>query len=185
MLPPTAIIEVPRELSETDVKGDALDVSRLLEGVSRTVRSTRFCWLATASEDGIANVRPMGRLLPEAGESNAAWKIVFFTDGRSPKAADIRRNSRVTLIFQHDADDAFVALTGKADLVESKSEVDRRWTDAYNAFLPSPEDREHVVFVDVDIERMELWIRGVTPEPFGFHTTKLERDTERGWRVAG
>lgn len=172
-------------MSETDAKGDAVDLNRLLEGVSKTVRSTRFCWLATASEDGLANVRPMGRLLPEAGEGNDAWKIVFFTDGRSPKAADIRRNNRVTLIFQQDADDAFVALTGKAHLVESKSEVDRRWKDAYNGFLPNPEDRAHVVFVDVDIERMELWIRGVTPEPFGFHTTKLERDSERGWRVAG
>lgn len=171
-------------MSETDVKGDAVDVGRLLEGVSKTVRSTQFCWLATASEEGLANVRPMGRLLPEAGEGNDAWKIVFFTDGRSHKAADMRRNGRVTLIFQHDADAAFVALAGKANLVESKSEVDRRWKDAYNAFLPSREDREHVVFVDVDIERMELWIRGVTPEPFGFHTTKLERDTERGWQVA-
>ena len=179
------IIEAPRELSETDPKHDAVDVTRLLEGVSKTVRSTRYCWLGTASEDGLANVRPMGRLLPEAGEGNDAWSIVFFTDSRSHKAADIRRNSRVTLVFQHDADDAFVAMTGKANLVESKSDVDRRWKDAYNAFLPSPEDREHVVFVDVDIERMELWIRGVTPEPFGFHTTKLERDSDRGWRVAG
>ena len=165
--------------------GSGLDLSLLLEGASRAIRKARYCWLVTASEDRLANVRPMGRLLPETSEGDNAWKIAFFTDGRSHKAADIRRNSRVTLIFQHDDDDAFVALDGLASLVESKSEVDRRWQKAYDAFLPSPGDREHVVFVDVDVERMDLWIRGVTPEPFGFHTTTLERDSKRRWRLAG
>ena len=30
---------------------------------------------------------------------------------------------------------------------------------------------------------MELWIRGVTPEPFGLRVTVLERRTGGGWRV--
>jgi hypothetical protein len=29
---------------------------------------------------------------------------------------------------------------------------------------------------------MELWIRGVTPEPFGLLPTVLERDAGGGWR---
>jgi hypothetical protein len=31
---------------------------------------------------------------------------------------------------------------------------------------------------------MELWIRGVTPEPFGLRATVLERDAG-GWRLVG
>jgi hypothetical protein len=32
---------------------------------------------------------------------------------------------------------------------------------------------------------MELWIRGVTPEPFGLRATVLERDdAEGGWSAA-
>jgi hypothetical protein len=30
---------------------------------------------------------------------------------------------------------------------------------------------------------MELWIRGVTPEPFGLRATVLERRAGDGWRV--
>jgi len=30
---------------------------------------------------------------------------------------------------------------------------------------------------------MELWIRGVTPEPFGLRATVLQRDTGGGWRL--
>ncbi len=41
----------------------------------------------------------------------------------------------------------------------------------------------NAIFVKVDIERMELWIRGVTPEPYGMRATILEHDAGRGWRL--
>ena len=36
-------------------------------------------------------------------------------------------------------------------------------------------DRANAIFVEVRIDSLELWIRGVTPEPFGLKTTRLER----------
>ena len=57
-----------------------------------------------------------------------------------------------------------------------------RWKAAYNAYFPSEQDRANAAFVEVDIERMELWIRGVTPEPFGLRATVLARDGG-GWRL--
>jgi general stress protein 26 len=141
----------------------------------------RYCWLLTAAVDGSPSLRPMGRLLHDAGED--AWTIRFITDARTSKVADMRRDGRVTIIFQHAPDDAFVTLVGKAKLCESESEVRERWKDAYGAYFPTAQDRAHAVFVKVDIERMELWIRGVTPEPFGLHPTLLERDAGRSWRL--
>ena len=96
----------------------------------------------------------------------------------------MRRASEVTILFQHDPDLAFVALIGKAELHENTSETRARWKPAYNVYFPSEADRANAIFVEVEIERMELWIRGVTPEPFGLHATVLERDTE-GWRLIG
>ena len=64
--------------------------------------------------------RPMGRLLPNPEEND--WTIRFVTDGRSGKVGDIRRAGKVGLIFQHDPDDAFVALTGRATLLQRDSE---------------------------------------------------------------
>jgi len=91
-----------------------VEVSRLLAGAAKTVASVRYCWLATAEENGGANARPMGRLPRDLDEDE--WKIRFITDGRSRKSSEIRRASRVAVIFQHEADDAFVALTGTATL---------------------------------------------------------------------
>ena len=165
---------------ETKSKPDAVDVSPLLDGAAKTMRSARYCWLATATEAGTPNVRPMGRVLNDPGED--PWRVRFLTDSRSHKAADMRRASEVTILFQHDPDLAFVTLIGKAELHEDTSETRSRWKAAYDVYFPSATDQANAIFVEVGIKRMELWIRGVTSEPYGLRTTVLERDAG-GWRL--
>jgi general stress protein 26 len=165
---------------EAQTNPDAINVTPLLDGATKTMRSARYCWLATATESGIPRVRPMGRVFNDPGED--AWKVRFLTDGQSHKAADMRRAREVTIHFQHDPDLAFVSLIGKAALHENTSETRARWKPAYNVYFPSEADRANAIFVEVEIERMELWIRGVTPEPFGLRATVLERGAE-GWRL--
>jgi general stress protein 26 len=166
-------------MSQAEVGRD--DVSLLLAGAAKAIAGVRYCWLVTEAETGGANARPMGRVLP-AGEEND-WTIRFVTDGRSRKASDIRRARKVGLIFQRDQDDAFVVLSGRATLIEVASEVRRLWKDAYNAYFPDEADRANATFVQVNVERMELWIRGVTPEPFGLRPTVLARDAGGIWRL--
>jgi general stress protein 26 len=167
---------------ETKAKPDAVKVSRLLAGAAKTMRSARYCWLATTADAGAPHVRPMGRVLNDPGEDE--WKIRFLTDGRSRKAAEMRRAGEVTILFQHDPDLAYVNVIGRAALHEQASETRNRWKPAYDAYFPSEADRASAIFVEVDAQRLELWIRGVTPEPFGLRATVLERDVE-GWRLIG
>ena len=167
---------------ETRTRPDAIEVSRLMAGAANTMRSARYCWLATAAEAGGAHLRPMGRVLNDASEDE--WTIRFLTDGRSRKAAEMRRAAEVTILFQHEPDLAYVALTGKAELHESASETHSRWKPAYDVYFSGETDRKNAAFVEVEVERMELWIRGVTPEPFGLRATVLERNAS-GWRLAG
>ena len=164
-----------------EAKDKQAAVEALLAGAANIIGNVGYCWLVTEAESGGTNSRPMGRLLHDADEDE--WTIRFITDGRSRKVADMRRADRVAISFQHAPDDAFVTLIGKATLHESESEVAERWTDAYDAYFPGELARANAIFVAVDIERIELWIRGVTAEPFGLHTTILERDAARGWRV--
>lgn len=168
---------------EAKAKPDAVDVSRLMAGAAKTIRSARYCWLATASEAGATpHVRPMGRVLNDPGEDE--WKVRFLTGGRSQKAADMRRAKEVAILFQHEPDLAYVTLIGRAALHESESERRSRWKAAYDVYFPSERDRASAIFVEVEVERMELWIRGVTPEPFGLSATVLERNAG-GWRLIG
>jgi general stress protein 26 len=167
---------------ETKAKLETVDVNRLLAGAAKTMRSARYCWLATATEAAAPHVRPMGRILNDPGEDE--WKIRFLTDNRSRKARDMRRAEEVSILFQHDPDLAFVTLIGKAGLHEDVSETRTRWKPAYDLYFPSETDRRNAIFVEVEVERMELWIQGVTPEPFGLRATVLQRDAN-GWRLIG
>jgi general stress protein 26 len=160
---------------------NAVDANGLLAAAAEKIRTVRYCWLITAPDKADFRTRPMGRLPRDAGEDE--WTPRFITDGRSAKVADMRRARHVSVIFQHDPDDAFVALAGKASLVEDKSEIRRRWTSAYDAFFPGGPDGSNAIFVAIDVARIELWIRGVTPDPFGLRTTVIERDISRGWQV--
>jgi len=175
---------IPNEglpMLDTKNQHDDLEVGRLLAGAAKTVARVRYCWLLTEAGSSIANARPMGRLLPAPDETN--WTMRFVTDGRSRKAAEIRRGGRVELIFQSDGDDAFLTLIGNASLIERASEVDRLWKDSFAPYFPTAADRANAAFVEIDVARMELWIRGVTPEPFGLHPTTLERKGEGAWRL--
>ena len=170
-------------MSPVDDTDDAVEVSQLLEGAAKTIGRVSYCWLATDAKTGGANLRPMGRLLPDPEEDN--WTIRFITDGRSRKASDIRRTAEVSVVFHHDESDAFVVVSGPATLREGATEVRQRWKAAYEVYFPTESDRANAAFVEVYVERMELWIRGITPEPFGLQPTILERDDGNAWRIGG
>jgi general stress protein 26 len=167
-------------MSQMTEQREAIDVSRLLAGATKTMASAHYCWLATASDSGPPRLRPMGQIPRDPGEDE--WTIRFLTDGRSRKAADMRGDEEAAILFQHDPDLAFVTLIGKAALHDSASEVRERWKRAYDVYFPTEPDRANAIFVEVEVDRMELWIRGVTPEPFGLRATVLKRDAD-GWRV--
>lgn len=93
-------------------------------------------------------------------------------DGRSPD---------VQLIFQDDSREAFVTLNGHAQLVTDPDSVRGLWRSAYDAYFPSEDDRTNAIFVAVKIDQMRLWIRGVTPEPFGLQPVVLNCDEHGNW----
>jgi general stress protein 26 len=165
-------------LSAEDGK-EAGDVERMLAGALNIVASVHYCWLVSWSDESV-RARPMGRILSSV--SNHDWTIRFLTDLRSRKIAGLRRTSTVGLIFQNDGDDAYASLAGAARLIEEVSEVRALWKeDAHARYFPTEKDRANACFIEVRIERMELWIRGVTPEPFGLHATILQRDPKGAW----
>ena len=160
---------------------DSTDIGRLVEAAAATVAKAGSCWIASAGRTGVPRLRPMGRLPPKAGDD--AWTFRFLTDSRSGKAANIRRAGKVALVFQREAEDSFVSVTGAARLEEREAEVRRLWKRAYDAYFPTEADKAAAIFLTVEAERLDLWIRGVTPEPFGWKTVTLERVAGGGWRM--
>ena len=157
------------------------ETDRFLSAAAWAAMNIRYCWLATTDGAGAMNVRPMGRLPRDIDEDE--WIVRFVTHGRSRKVEEIRRAGRVAIIFQKDVEEAYLTLTGMATVRSGAIEDRRHWRDAYSVYFPREEDRKSAAFVEIRIDRMEMWIRGVTPEPFGLRPATLERNGADSWRT--
>lgn len=157
-------------------------VDQLLAAARETMAKVADCWAATPSEDGGVNVRVVGPIPGVPGEDD--WTIWFATRRSSRKAADIRRSGLLTLGYQHHPDRAYVALLGEAALIDDRSEIHRRWLEKWRLFFPGGPDDPDTIFVRTDINRIELCVRGVTPNPFGSRPSVIVRADDRSWEVA-
>jgi general stress protein 26 len=156
-------------------------LDRLLAAACNTIVEVPFLWVVTAAEDGIANARVVKAQGGRAGED--FWTRWFLTPRIGRKAAEIRRAGRVTLAYQQSSGEAYVALSGRAELIDDRAEVDTR-------FRGSPYDdpeglvRSSLIAVRVVVNHLELHVRGVTAEPWGRGRTLLDRDAEGNWHLA-
>lgn len=166
-------------MKHAEQKHSDLEIARLLAGAARVVKRGRHCWLITGSAGGMA-VRPMGTVSVSHGSD---WQVLFLTDRRSRKTSDLRLVQEVDVTFQDEPGESYVALTGGAVLIEDFSVIEHLWRDAYDNYFPSKAERENAIFIEVSVQRMKLWIRGVTPEPFGLQPVILERGHEGSWRL--
>jgi general stress protein 26 len=156
-----------------------MEVGQLLAAASSVLASARASWLITEGEYGDINARPMGGLRPLRPGS---WRMLYLADIRSRKVADIRRSGQSTVIVQH-GNDAFVNLAGLAEVLEEASEVRIHWISDYDRYFPTEQDRVNAALITLNVKRMDLWIRGVTPEPFGLRPTSLEQNTDGVWQI--
>jgi len=89
----------------------------------------------------------------------------------------------VTLAYQHESGNAYVALTGPAALIDDREEVDSRFRGSvYDD--PQGITAASLIAVKVTVDHLELHVRGVTAEPWGRGRTLLDRDTNRMWHLA-
>ncbi len=166
--------------SPADLTGMAR-VDLLLTAARNAIAEVPYCWAATPSGDGGVNVRLVGPIPGVPGEED--WTIWLLTGRSSRKAAEIQRAGLLTLGYQRHVDDAYVALSGRALLIEDRSEIRSRWIERWRVFFSGGADDPDAVFVRMNVDRIELCVRGVTAEPFGSRYSVIERGDDRGWRV--
>jgi general stress protein 26 len=156
-------------------------IDRLLAAARETIGTVRYCWVATSAEEGGANARAVLSLAGATGGDE--WTRRFLTSRGSRKVAEIRRDPRVTLAYQANTGDKYVALAGVAHLVEDRAEMRSLWQA--NVVKPLDEAvNAGMIVVRIDVRRIEIHARGVTAEPFGHGRTLIERDAAGAWHFA-
>lgn len=157
-----------------------MDVDRLLQLARKLIDDLTFCVAATQGEDGNVSARiiqPM-RLRDD-------WTVNTITVRRCRKVREIERTGRMTLLYQHDQDKSYVALIGRATIVEDVELKRSIWTPGHYRWNPTGPEDPDTVFMRLITERIELWsaVHGVMPPPEGYSAAVLLRNGD-GWRYS-
>ena len=155
-------------------------LERVLTAARHTIEEVPFFWVVTPGVEGGAHARIVQAQPSSDGED--FWVRWFLTPPNGRKAAEIRHYKRLTLAYQHASAEAFVALSGPAELIDDREAVNRRFRGS------SHDDPKGLVVagliaVRVIADHLELHIRGVTEEPWGRGRTSLARDPKGRWHV--
>jgi general stress protein 26 len=132
-----------------DAPPPVLDREGLLVAAREVMEAQTYCALITIAEDGRPQVRTMNPFVPEADMT--VW---FATNTRSLKVRQIRADPRVTLYYaNHENAIGYVALTGRAVLVDDMQEIQKRKRAYWDSSFPG---LKNLVLIKVVPERIEV-----------------------------
>jgi general stress protein 26 len=157
-----------------------MDTERLLALARRLIDEVTFCVAITQGQDGETNARVV-QPLPIQED----WTVNTLTNRRCRKVREIERSGRMTLLYQHDADRSYVALIGRASVIEDLELKRAIWKPAHYRWNPEGPEDPATVFARLVPDRIELWsaVHDVMPEPQGYSAALLLREGG-GWRYA-
>jgi len=147
----------------------APDRAALLAAAREIMAAQTYCALVTVDETGWPQVRTMNPFPPE--EDMTVW---FATNTRSRKVREMRRDSRVTLYYaDHKTAIGYVALRGRAVLVDDKSEILKRKRAYWDQAFPG---LQNLVLIKVVPERIDVlnYKAGTKVDPETWRTSSIE-----------
>lgn len=155
-------------------------ILQFLAAARETIAAVPVCWLATRSLEGGTNARAVGSSAGPPGSDE--WTRRFLVRRSSRKVAEMRAAPLVTLAFQHSAGDRYIALGGRATIIDDVAVMRTMWPSDLDVHFPPGFADANMIVIQVDIDRIEVHVRGLTSEPFGAGRTLLERQPDGSWR---
>jgi len=125
------------------------DRQTLIITAREIMKTARYCALITLDSNGRPQARTMDPLPPE--DNMVVW---LGTNPHSRKVAEILRNEHVTLYYFVAEEQAYVAISGRAHIVENAKAKAKYWKDEWKEFYP---DREKgFVLITVIPQKLEV-----------------------------
>jgi len=155
-------------------------IMQFLAAARETIAAVPVCWLATRSAEGGTNVRAVNTSPGAPGSDEWTRRILVRRSSR--KVAEIRAAPIATLAYQNPSCDRYIALGGRATIIEDVAEMRTIWSSDLDAHFPPGFADANMIVIRFDVDRIEVHARGLTPEPFGAGRTLLERQSSGQWR---
>ncbi|HJU24514.1 MAG TPA: pyridoxamine 5'-phosphate oxidase family protein [Casimicrobiaceae bacterium] len=112
----------------------------------------RVAMLSTQGVDATPIARPV---MPVSIEPEG--RVWLFTEIDGDIAGDIRRDSRVQMLFVNQEKELYASLTGVADVLHDPRKAREIWSASAGVFYPNGPDDANLGMVRIDVHRGDYW----------------------------
>lgn len=122
------------------------------EKLGELIKDIRIAMVTTVQADGTLHTRPLAALKYE--NDGQLW---FFTAVDSAKVDEVTHDMRASVAFADIAEEAYVAASGTADIVNDRERIRKLWTTFAEPWFPQGPDDPNLALLRVHVERAEYW----------------------------
>ena len=122
-----------------------------LEKLSGMIKHIQTAMLT--SEDGPhLRARPM-----VAAQKDFTGELFFYTHASAHKVAEVGAKERVGVTYADSHHQYYISLSGTAEVVRDKSEIQAHWGEAMRTWFPKGVDDPDIAILKVDVDQAEYW----------------------------
>lgn len=136
----------------TDTDSEIRTEREAREKVWSMIKDIRICLMVTQEADGQMRSRPMA-----AQQQEFDGELWFFTAAASGKVHDLERSGRVLLGYADTSGQNYVSITGHAQLVRDRTQIQQRWSELLRTWFPKGPDDPAIALIRVRVETAEYW----------------------------
>jgi general stress protein 26 len=122
------------------------------EKLGELIKDIRVAMVTTVEPDGTLHTRPLASLAYE--NDGQLW---FYTAIDSAKVDEVMHDVRTSVAFADTGKDAYVAVSGTADIVNDRGRIHELWTPFAKPWFPDGPDDPKLALLRVHVERAEYW----------------------------
>jgi general stress protein 26 len=116
------------------------------------IEDVRICMLTILSDTDEFSSRPMGTAKVE--DDGSIW---FFTNEYSLKSKEISKENQVTLGYSDPANNTYVSVNGKAELVDDQARKEAYFSAPIKAWFPDGVEDPRLILIKVEPTSAEYW----------------------------
>ena len=127
-------------------------VQKAIQKLAELIGRVRVAMLTTLTDDGGFRSRPL--ITHGARFDGDLW---FLTRADSAKLEEMRHHRRVGLTYSRPEDNAYVSLSGTAQIVFDQGRAAELWDSSYESWFPAGPRDPNLALIRVQVDLAEYW----------------------------
>jgi general stress protein 26 len=128
------------------------------------IKDAHVAVLVTVGTDGSLDSRPMGCVQKKF--DSTVW---FMTFNDMPKLLEIAEDQRALVSYAQPSKYEFVALSGRARIVDDRAQVHALWNEALRVWFPGGPDSPNLTLIAVDVEEARTWTKPASMLTYAYY----------------